>query len=145
MKEINYRGGISMIKKHIVKAFILCLVICLIATAFLVWPRRINTSLTLNNSDGDSSIEIMFDATLHRHLKKGTQLKGKVVIDGVEYDSVDNLYADNCSVFLVPNNNAIARWEKSALITITGYDVKTSSILLASDEAVDTYRLEWSK
>lgn len=126
-------------KKHIALVVISCLLICLVGIVVWVWPRRVNMDLTMYNYKGDASIEVKLDGTLHRHLWKGKELRGKIVIDNVEYDSVDDI----SNYFMIPADYMPDRFEKRALVYFSEDSFEDISIFLVIDEHGEEYRLQW--
>lgn len=126
-------------RKKIALAVISCLMICLIGIVVWVWPRRINKGLILYNYKGDASIEVKLDGTLHRHLRKEKEFRGKIVIDGVEYVSQERV---GLNVFVVPTHSVL---DKNCLAWIDFSDdsFEDISISLRRGENFETYRLRW--
>lgn len=126
-------------KRKIILAVIFCLAVCLIGIAVWVWPRRINKSLTLYTYEGDASIEVTFDGTLHRHLRKEMDFRGKIVIDGEEYVNLDGVR----NYFAIPAPYALDI-KNMALISFSGESFEDISITLIRDENFDgCYRVHW--
>lgn len=119
-------------KRKITLAVIFCLAVCLIGIVVWVWPRRINKSLTLYTYEGDASIEVTFDGTLHRHLRKEMDFRGKIVIDGEEYVNLDGIR----NYFVIPAPYALDI-KNMALIGFSGESFEDISITLIRDENFD--------
>lgn len=126
-------------RKKIALAVISCLMICLIGIVVWVWPRRINKGLILYNYKGDASIEVKLDGTLHRHLRKRKELRGKIEIDGVEYVSRERV---GLNVFVVPGHSVLDM-KNRALVDFSDDSFEDISIGLEGDENIETYRLQW--
>ncbi len=126
-------------KKYITLVVISCLMICLIGIVVWVWPQPINTSLTMYNYEGDASIEVKLDGTLHRHLMKEKELRGKLVIDGVEYFNLEGVQ----NYFAIPADYAPDRLKSTALVSFSDDSFEDISIGLVRDENFESYQLQW--
>lgn len=126
-------------RKKITLVVISCLMICLIGIVVWVWPRRINTSLTLYTYEGDASIEVKLDGTLHRHLRKGKELRGKIVIDGVEYFNMEGVQ----NYFAIMADYAPDRLKSTALVSFSDDSFEDISIELVRGENFESYQLQW--
>lgn len=127
-------------KKKITIAVIFGLAVCLIGIVVWVWPRRINKSLTLYTQEGDASIEASFDGTLHRHLRKEMDFRGKIVIDGEEYVNLNGIR----NYFTIPAVSAyeMAKNDK-VLISFSGKSFEDISIFCKKDNHDGWYRVHW--
>lgn len=132
----------SNLRRKITLAVIFCLAVCLIGIVVWLWPRRINKSLTLYTYEGDASIEATFDGTLHRHLRKEMDFRGKIVIDGEEYVNLDGIR----NYFVIPAVSAyeLAENDKVLISFFSGESFEDISIVFEGDENHDGwYRVHW--
>lgn len=82
--------------------------------AFALRPLHYRQNVSVCTLDGDV-LEVEFEVTLHRYLWKPAESHGKIIIDGVEYVSMNDLYPKQSiknnagsHIFLIPDQYAIS-------------------------------------
>lgn len=66
-------------------------------------------------------LKVEFDVTLYRHLGKPIESHGRIIIDNVEYISINDLYPKeslkniSSHIFLIPSQYALDEWENDKI------------------------------
>lgn len=85
-------------------------------------PLHYRQNVCVCSLDGDV-LEVEFEVTLRRFLWKSAESHGKIIIDGVEYVSMNDLYPKESiknnagsHMFLIPAQYAINTWENDKIV-----------------------------
>ena len=88
--------------------------------SFALRPLHYQQSVFACTLEGDI-LEVQFDVTLCRHLGKPVESHGKVIIDSVEYVSINDLYSKesikntSSHIFLIPSLYPLDEWENDKI------------------------------
>lgn len=90
--------------------------------AFALRPLHYRQKVSVCTLDGDV-LEVEFEVTLRRYLWKPAESHGRIIIDGVEYVSMNDLYSresikNNAGshIFLIPGQYAISTAENDQIV-----------------------------
>ena len=88
--------------------------------AYALRPLHFQKKVSVCTLDGDV-LEAELDITLHRHLWKPVESHGTIMIEGVEYVNMNDLYsersvkANGAHIFLIPASYALDSWENDKI------------------------------
>lgn len=88
--------------------------------AFCFWPLHYRQKIFACTLDGDA-LEVQLDVTLYRYPWKPIESHGKIIINGVEYINMNDLYAkgsvknEDRHIFLIPSQDALDAWDNDRI------------------------------
>lgn len=88
--------------------------------AFGLRPLHYQQKISVCTLEGDV-LEVHFDITLRRYFWKPMESHGKIIIDGVEYINMNDLYSksslknNGSHIFLIPSQYALDSWDNDRI------------------------------
>lgn len=113
MKNSKYRVRILLV-------FLAALLLLGLAISFLR-PLHYREKVSVCTLEGET-LEVELDVTLRRHLWGSVRSHGKIVVDGVEYINMNDLYSKDTlkkqagsHIFLIPSPYALDTWNNDRI------------------------------
>ena len=131
-------GKARKIKLMVVSGLVLFITVLVVVGFIRCAPKTIKDTGLYFNEKGESAT-ITLDVKYHKGLKD-YYYTGEVIVDGIVYKSVYDLYNTKTSMFVVENDYALTAFKNSLALSDFSYEEKTVRIInITRKEKTDVY------